>query len=443
MVKTPLYPFTIWLPKAHSDCVLAGSMLLAGIHMLALNLANCWKHLIIRSISRKLFALNCKLQFFKFKIKQMENYKIKSIFSNIFWEDIRTLVLQLIFYILKLSNWLISILNLLFFCIYHFNLNLQINRNLAIFRFFTTSKNKKNKIPIDLYYITDLAEAESSFYVGIIKNKKIKRGWGVKTEFKICLHIKDIELLKLVRSFFKDVGSFTILKKNESIFYAVQSSKDLNNYIISHFEKYSLLINRLGDFKIFKTVVEMICRKEHLTNEGLMRIVNLKASIHWGLSEELKQDLPNLIPISRPLNSNTEIKDPNWLVGFIEGEGCFYVFVYKSKIKVGSAIQFYLKIVQHSCDIKLRDKLVQYLGCGTIHKGNVITFTVTIFNDIVNIFLPFFNKYLLQGTKQLDFLSFYKIVRLMIKKAHLTAKGQNKIILIKNEMNTKRKYVNL
>jgi NADH-ubiquinone oxidoreductase chain 4 len=30
-VKTPLYPFTIWLPKAHSDSVLAGSILLAAI----------------------------------------------------------------------------------------------------------------------------------------------------------------------------------------------------------------------------------------------------------------------------------------------------------------------------------------------------------------------------------------------------------------------------
>jgi len=29
-VKTPLYPFTIWLPKAHSDSPLAGSILLAG-----------------------------------------------------------------------------------------------------------------------------------------------------------------------------------------------------------------------------------------------------------------------------------------------------------------------------------------------------------------------------------------------------------------------------
>lgn len=29
-VKTPLYPFTLWLPKAHSDSPLAGSILLAG-----------------------------------------------------------------------------------------------------------------------------------------------------------------------------------------------------------------------------------------------------------------------------------------------------------------------------------------------------------------------------------------------------------------------------
>jgi len=29
-VKTPLWPLSIWLPKAHSDSVLAGSIILAG-----------------------------------------------------------------------------------------------------------------------------------------------------------------------------------------------------------------------------------------------------------------------------------------------------------------------------------------------------------------------------------------------------------------------------
>jgi len=55
-VKTPLWPFHLWLPRAHSDSPLAGSILLAGIFkiVLALNLAICWKHLIIRSISRAL-----------------------------------------------------------------------------------------------------------------------------------------------------------------------------------------------------------------------------------------------------------------------------------------------------------------------------------------------------------------------------------------------------
>ena len=56
-VKTPVYPFNIWLLKAHVESPLGGSIILAGINVPALNLAKCWEHRIyVGSTSRKLFA---------------------------------------------------------------------------------------------------------------------------------------------------------------------------------------------------------------------------------------------------------------------------------------------------------------------------------------------------------------------------------------------------
>jgi len=44
-----------------------------------------------------------------------------------------------------------------------------------------------------------------------------------------------------------------------------------------------------------------------------------------GLTSKLKLEFPNILPIQRPLISQQVIKDPYWLVGFVDGEGCFYV----------------------------------------------------------------------------------------------------------------------
>lgn len=81
----------------------------------------------------------------------------------------------------------------------------------------------------------------------------------------------------------------------------------------------------------------MIQLKEHLTMDGLEKIVAIKASINRGLSDELKAAFPGppqnflgyVIPVKRPIVTlpvGCEVKkifDPNWLAGFTSAEGCF------------------------------------------------------------------------------------------------------------------------
>jgi hypothetical protein len=49
--------------------------------------------------------------------------------------------------------------------------------------------------------------------------------------------------------------------------------------------------------------------KEHLTQEGLEKIVSLKASINKGLSEELQAAFPQCVPILRPVVNKKIIPD--------------------------------------------------------------------------------------------------------------------------------------
>ena len=76
---------------------------------------------------------------------------------------------------------------------------------------------------------------------------------------------------------------------------------------------------------MFKSVVEMVNAKEHLTIEGIHKIVSNKASINRGLTDELKVAFPNTIPALKSLAVNTEIPHPYWMAGFTSGEGCFSV----------------------------------------------------------------------------------------------------------------------
>lgn len=59
--------------------------------------------------------------------------------------------------------------------------------------------------------------------------------------------------------------------------------------------------------------------------------MKIKASINKGLGlRELKIAFPSIKPVKRAEIANVLIPDPQWLAGFISGEGCLLVRVKKS-----------------------------------------------------------------------------------------------------------------
>lgn len=288
------------------------------------------------------------------------------------------------------------------------------------------------------WYITGFSDAESSFGVQVQKRGK---NWVIIASFAVCLHNKDETLLKLIQSYFGGVGGFS--QSNNSIIYRVSSLKDINNVIIPHFDKYPLLTQKRADYILFKSVVQLMNNKEHLTSEGLVKIISIKASINNGLSSTLTEAFPSITPIDRPLVKEIEIPDPNWVAGFTEGEGCFNVNIRSSKThKTGAQVQLRFEIAQHSRDYELMNSLVKYWGCGkttVIATRPVVRFNVVKFTEFKNIIVPFFNKFPLYGNKKLDYASFEKVFMLVEGKAHLTLEGLSQIKEIKAGMNTNRK----
>jgi len=98
-----------------------------------------------------------------------------------------------------------------------------------------------------------------------------------------------------------------------------------------------------------------------------------EANLNLGLSDTLKADFPNIIPIARPLIQNQKIQDPNWLAGFTSAEGCFFVGVKNSpRAHTGFQVQLLFKLTQHSRDEGFMGTLIEYLGCGINRKRGFI-----------------------------------------------------------------------
>jgi hypothetical protein len=106
--------------------------------------------------------------------------------------------------------------------------------------------------------------------------------------------------LKQIQSFFNGIGAISSIKSNGSVIYAITKINDIKDVLIPHFDKYPLISQKKADFLLFKSIVNLMTNKAHLSLTGLEKIVGLKASLNKGLSEDLKAAFPNIIPVPRP-----------------------------------------------------------------------------------------------------------------------------------------------
>lgn len=197
------------------------------------------------------------------------------------------------------------------------------------------------------------------------------------------------------QQFWGGIGSIHINPALQKVNYSVDSKKDLTN-VIMHLEKYPLLTQKAADFILFKEAVKLMKTKAHLSIEGLNQIINIKASINLGLSDFLKTEFNNFTAVDRQIIKTENITDPNWVAGFVTGEGNFDVRITQdSKYKLGSRVQLRFRISQHDRDKNLMECLTKYLGAGKIYKypeQPAIVLTVSNFSDITNLIIPFFEK---------------------------------------------------
>lgn len=134
--------------------------------------------------------------------------------------------------------------------------------------------------------------------------------------------------------------------------------------------------------------------------------------------------------------------DAQWITGFTDGEGCFHVSINPHKeMSVGYQVLPEFTVVQHQRDIQILHALKKYFKCGVVrtNHGDRYAYRVRGIEHLASTIIPFFEKHSLKTKKNLDFLAFRDVLRMMQQKKHLTKEGILSIQKISSTMNRNRK----
>jgi hypothetical protein len=319
------------------------------------------------------------------------------------------------------------------------------NRNFQLRNYSSNSLVKSNYLiesnfkGLSPWFITGFSDAECSFSVTIRKNPR-GNTWWVDHRYSIGLHIKDLALLQLIQEYFGGIGRILEDPKKARAELRVSSLEELVTVILPHFNTYNLITKKQADFLLFREILLLKKDKEHLTKEGLQNLVNLRATLNLGLSNELALAFPNTKPVTRPVIDNINIPHPDWVAGFTSGEGSFLIGVHKStSYTLGANVKLTFQLTQHSRDELLMRSLINYFGCGNYEiKKEWGNFLVTKFSDNYEKIIPFFKTHPVRGVKSLDFQDWCLAGELIKIKAHLKSDGLEQLLKIKAGVNKGR-----
>jgi len=135
---------------------------------------------------------------------------------------------------------------------------------------------------LDPWWITGFVDGEGCFSISFIKNKTMRFGYQIFTEFVITQGEKSLPALEAIKEYFACGNLYCNHRHDnhqENLYrYCVRSRDDLQNKIIPFFQQHPLQSAKQHDFEIFTSIVEIMSNGEHLTQEGFEQIQQLAAT---------------------------------------------------------------------------------------------------------------------------------------------------------------------
>lgn len=275
-----------------------------------------------------------------------------------------------------------------------------------------------------LYWFSGFTDAEGNFLISIDRQY-------VRFRFKISLHIDDVEVLNTIKSNL-NVGTVTLESNRNRCSYFIQNYEEIKNIICPIFNAFPLHTSKRLDFENFSQAI-FIKDNPKLSDAGLSKIVSLKNTMNS------KREI-----FTYNTTKSQIIINPNWFIGFIEGEGTF-------GIKTGSAL--YFQIAQKNTSQESLNAITTFLTGlsnnllqnSTILPLNV-TSTTNVRTDVVSLvvnsvdslyyyLLPLLDTSKMYSRKAIDFNLWRLALLLKIKGYYYLPEGKTLFLDISDILN--------
>lgn len=143
----------------------------------------------------------------------------------------------------------------------------------------------RTKPTVSKEYVVGLTDGEGCFYVNIGKSPRYKSGFRVQLHFHLKMQEKDKDLLEKVKN---TIGCGAVYFQKEQRVnhcqcyrYTVSSQSDILNTIIPFFRRYPLQsFSKDFNFRLFCKIAELVKGGAHLTEEGILKIKELKSKMN-------------------------------------------------------------------------------------------------------------------------------------------------------------------
>lgn len=131
-------------------------------------------------------------------------------------------------------------------------------------------------------------------------------------------------------------------------------------------------------------------------------------------------------------NQQERLRTIGWIVGFVDGEGCFSVSIFKNRTtKSGWQVLPEFVVTQGAKSLSALKEIKDFFGCGRLfinrrydnHKEHLYRYCVRNRKDLREKIIPFFEANPLKTTKKKHFEKFKLAIELMDKQIHLSKKG--------------------
>jgi hypothetical protein len=131
-------------------------------------------------------------------------------------------------------------------------------------------------------------DGEGSFNVSLRKRDDHSLGWQVILTLNVAQ--RDKTVLALIKH---HLGCGRLQERKDGVwYYVVQNPSAIQERIIPFFEKFSFLsASKKKNFSIFSQIAKMVCDKDHLFNEGILKVIELREKLNEGKGRKRKYNL--------------------------------------------------------------------------------------------------------------------------------------------------------